>query len=271
MWDCNSRITPSDMLSGLSCGFWVFAQLPQILQNYRTKSTNGLSPGFLGLWLLGDCLNLGSCLLNKSSLRFQVLLSLFFVCNDLVLCVQYRYYSHNYVPVAHSLHPHDDGDYLNSRVKSRTSSYDGCRVPAGGVALASIPVARAVATVTVVSPGRNLSATDYAGQILAWACTAVYISSRFPQLLKNYRRKSVDGISPLLFASAFLGNLMYTLSILSSCNYLSRSRSQFLIAEAPYLIGSSGTLVFDACYFYQRSLYKRCAVRNASMDVIEMR
>lgn len=33
---------------------------------------------------------------------------------------------------------------------------------------------------------------------------------------KNFQRKSVEGLSVLLFVAAFLGNLFYVLSVLSS-------------------------------------------------------
>jgi len=95
------------------------------------------------------------------------------------------------------------------------------------------------------------------GLFLAWCCTAVYVSSRCPQLYKNYKRKSVDGISPLLFGSALIGNLTYTLSILTSCEFVEDSnKTQFFWRQLPYILGSSGTVVFDIAYFYQRYLYR---------------
>lgn len=95
------------------------------------------------------------------------------------------------------------------------------------------------------------------GLVLAWSCTFVYMSSRCPQLYKNYKRKSVEGISPILFGSALLGNLTYTLSILTSCNFLfGDSKLTFIWKELPYILGSSGTILFDIAYFYQRYIYR---------------
>ncbi|KAG8807277.1 hypothetical protein FRC17_004537, partial [Serendipita sp. 399] len=54
------------------------------------------------------------------------------------------------------------------------------------------------------------------GRISAWACTTLYLTSRLPQIWKNYTRKSVQGLSLALFVFAFLGNTFYVASILSS-------------------------------------------------------
>jgi hypothetical protein len=72
------------------------------------------------------------------------------------------------------------------------------------------------------------------GRVSAWTCTTLYLTSRLPQIWKNvsasrhhhsldpdtciqqYTRKSVQGLSLALFVFAFLGNLFYVLSILTS-------------------------------------------------------
>ena len=38
----------------LSIVSWLFAQMPQICKNYRRRSVDGLSLGFLAIWLAGD-------------------------------------------------------------------------------------------------------------------------------------------------------------------------------------------------------------------------
>lgn len=107
------------------------------------------------------------------------------------------------------------------------------------------------------SSSSSSSSSSYKiGRIIAWCCTFIYLSSRIPQLYKNYQRKSVSGINCILFASAVLGNLTYTLSILSSSDFIYNSNKlKFFINELPYILGSSGTIIFDLIYFYQRSLF----------------
>ncbi|KAF9391514.1 hypothetical protein CPC16_004215 [Podila verticillata] len=94
------------------------------------------------------------------------------------------------------------------------------------------------------------------GRIFAWVCTVFYLSSRMPQLWKNYRRKSVQGLSILMFFWAAMGNLTYTLSILNSANAVNPETSrQFLREAVPYVLGSSGTLMFDVSIFGQWLYY----------------
>ncbi|KAI9276845.1 PQ loop repeat-domain-containing protein [Phascolomyces articulosus] len=91
------------------------------------------------------------------------------------------------------------------------------------------------------------------GRIFAWICTTLYLMSRVPQIYKNHKRKSIDGLSPTLFICAALGNLTYTASILSNPNQTTAS----LVEAIPYLIGSSGTLCFDFTIFCQFLYYWR--------------
>ncbi|KAF9901564.1 hypothetical protein EC991_006012 [Linnemannia zychae] len=94
------------------------------------------------------------------------------------------------------------------------------------------------------------------GRIFAWICTVFYLSSRMPQLWKNFTRKSVQGLSILMFFWAAMGNLTYTLSILNSADALNpETRRTFLLASVPYVLGSSGTLMFDVSIFCQWLYY----------------
>ncbi|EJD02470.1 uncharacterized protein FOMMEDRAFT_141501 [Fomitiporia mediterranea MF3/22] len=105
---------------------------------------------------------------------------------------------------------------------------------------------------------REPSSERIIGRIFAWACTTLYLTSRLPQIWKNFVRKSVEGLSMYLFVFAFLGNTFYVMSILSSPN-LSRPQpaaTAFLLESMPYLLGSGGTLLFDVTIVSQSFLYR---------------
>jgi solute carrier family 66 (lysosomal lysine-arginine transporter), member 1 len=105
------------------------------------------------------------------------------------------------------------------------------------------------------------------GQIFGYICAMLYLGSRIPQLLLNYRRKSTEGISMLFFLFAFVGNLTYVLSILAygpvcerrwHCK-LGEATSiywRYIAVNLPWLIGSAGTLILDACVFCQYFVYR---------------
>ncbi|KAF9923393.1 hypothetical protein FBU30_006549 [Linnemannia zychae] len=105
------------------------------------------------------------------------------------------------------------------------------------------------------------------GRIFAWICTVFYLSSRMPQLWKNFTRKSVQGLSILMFFWAAMGNLTYTLSILNSAQAVDPETGRdFLLKSVPYVLGSSGTLMFDVSIFIQWLYY---TVDEEDPDVIE--
>jgi uncharacterized protein with PQ loop repeat len=105
------------------------------------------------------------------------------------------------------------------------------------------------------------------GQISGYVCAALYLGSRVPQLLLNYRRKSTEGISMLFFLFACLGNLTYVLSIVvykpkcgggvcqdgeGKAEYV-----RYIAVNASWLLGSFGTLLLDAGVFVQYFMYRK--------------
>lgn len=279
---CGLASVLSNGFSTLSLMSWICAQLPQIYTNYITKSAAGISPTFLILWFMGDFLSFTSCLLNDVVLKFQVYLSLFFLCNDVALCYQYYYYNSVYPrkygavsstpddddtpPIVHdftghqseAIHIHHASWTASSPLKGNSPDDYQTNITAHAPSVRKSLVVGTAVHAAVAAAQSTEPAADYnhVGLILAWSCTIVYMSSRCPQLYKNYKRKSVEGITPLLFAAALLGNLAYTLSILTSCEFLYGDSKTFFLTELPYILGSSGTIVFDVVYFYQRHIYR---------------
>jgi uncharacterized protein with PQ loop repeat len=106
------------------------------------------------------------------------------------------------------------------------------------------------------------------GQISGYVCAALYLGSRVPQLLLNYRRKSTEGISMLFFLFACLGNLTYVLSIVvykprcggrhGACldGEARAIYGKYIAVNLSWLLGSFGTLLLDACVFVQYFMYR---------------
>uniref|UniRef100_A0A383VI65 Uncharacterized protein n=1 Tax=Tetradesmus obliquus TaxID=3088 RepID=A0A383VI65_TETOB len=72
--------------------FWLVAQVPQYVRNYKTKSADALSPWFLASWLLGDTTNLLGCLLQGQQLPTTTYTAMYFVMADVFMMMQYIYY-----------------------------------------------------------------------------------------------------------------------------------------------------------------------------------
>jgi uncharacterized protein with PQ loop repeat len=109
---------------------------------------------------------------------------------------------------------------------------------------------------------------DLWGQIFGWLCAVLYLGSRVPQLLLNWRRKSTDGVSMLFFLFACLGNLTYVLSIFAfqpRCRHEDECREgeaadiywRYMLVNLSWLAGSLGTLALDMGIFVQFWVYSR--------------
>jgi uncharacterized protein with PQ loop repeat len=99
------------------------------------------------------------------------------------------------------------------------------------------------------------------GRLSAWSCTVLYMTSRMPQIWTNMQRRSVQGLSIMLFIAAATGNLLYTLSILSNPQAQSPPRSPlerraYIMESLPFLLGSGGTLIFDAIIVAQWTAWR---------------
>ncbi|CRK44830.1 hypothetical protein BN1723_016400 [Verticillium longisporum] len=93
-----SHHTPTvrDSLSGIfgsiSLTAWICLLLPQLIANYRAQSADGLSMGFLFIWLLGDITNLVGALFTHLA-PSAVALAFYFCIADIVLISQSMYYN----------------------------------------------------------------------------------------------------------------------------------------------------------------------------------
>ncbi|KAF2161286.1 hypothetical protein M409DRAFT_28324 [Zasmidium cellare ATCC 36951] len=138
-------------------------------------------------------------------------------------------------------------------------------------------VAMAHASPISHTPGRSLepfargpTKLEQAGTILSWMSTFLYLGSRLPQLIKNYRRKSTAGLSPHLFIAAFCGNLFYSSAILTNpCAWDSfaayggggwvgpegSDRATWILAALPFFLGAFGVLGLDASVGVQFLVY----------------
>jgi hypothetical protein len=120
----------------------------------------------------------------------------------------------------------------------------------------------------VINPGADVLQFNLWGQISGYICALLYLGSRVPQLLLNYRRRSTDGISMLFFLFACIGNLTYVLSILAykpicrapgHCEKGEAKKiyGKYVAVNLSWLLGSFGTLVLDGFVFVQYFLYRK--------------
>lgn len=88
-------------------------------------------------------------------------------------------------------------------------------------------------------------------QLLGYISAVLYLTARLPQIYKNYREQSCEGLSLLFFILSLMGNATYGGGIL----FHSLERN-YVVKNVPWLIGSLGTMAEDVVVFWQFNLYK---------------
>ncbi|CAH0016795.1 unnamed protein product [Clonostachys rhizophaga] len=94
------------------------------------------------------------------------------------------------------------------------------------------------------------SPLEIAGLTLGYISAVFYLCARIPQILKNYREKSCEGLAILFFMLSLTGNLTYGISLVAYSQ-----EKKYLLNALPFLIGSIGTIVEDCIIFVQFQLY----------------
>ncbi|KAL1927837.1 hypothetical protein VTP01DRAFT_3242 [Rhizomucor pusillus] len=273
------------LLGYISIFCWLNAQMPQVIKNYRLGTAESLSFTFLTVWLIGDVANFVGCILT-GQMDFQIYLSIYFIGIDTLLCIQWLYYvkypdnwlrrclnpecdspkiptttpttkETQVIDESSLLLLHEQDSYQSTSASSTTAktllafgflaTLGGVTTPSAGLTSQDVYVDE--------SWDRNL----WIGRVSAWVCTGLYLSSRIPQILRNFKRHSVEGLAIALFLCAAGGNLTYTLSIFTNPHQTRES----LLEAVPYILGSAGTLMFDLTIFLQYLFYNHQSTKSA--------
>ncbi|KAI9047375.1 hypothetical protein LZ554_008821 [Drepanopeziza brunnea f. sp. 'monogermtubi'] len=317
----------SGILGSISIACWIVVFSPQIVENFRRGSADGLSLQFIIVWLAGDVFNILGAVL-QGVLPTMLVLAIYYTIADIVLllqCFYYRGFTWKDEVVSPKLQdgtatrngnlgePNEQTGLLASSsdrdrdVERRASSISASHLspavplldehnpPPVKKVTSSLQAAlfNTIAVLMVVAAGvlgwyiSNRSHISDAppphtpkhphpeplilnlwGQIFGYFCAVLYLGSRVPQLLLNYRRRSTEGVSMLFFLFACIGNLTYVLSIFAyephctgafgKCagGEASRIYGRYILINASWLAGSLGTLFLDAAIFAQFFIYR---------------
>lgn len=306
--------------SSISIACWIVVFTPQILENFRRKSADGLSLIFVVVWLSGDIFNvIGGTLQHIQPT--MIVLAAYYVIADTVLLVQCLYYrGYTFLPRPlknqdnHAVEDHESEDspllwreiprpqiYGRRASSSSVSTYaalskcttDSLTSTSGRSkirsALAKLGAILLVFLAGIIGwdishhysayfstqPPSNIPSMRPSpaslvlwGQIFGYICAALYLGARIPQIVQNYCRKSTEGLSPLFFIFACLGNLTYVLSIFThtpSCASVegreiagcrNKEYARYILVNTSWIIGSAGTFMLDLVIFGQFCHYQ---------------
>lgn len=89
------------------------------------------------------------------------------------------------------------------------------------------------------------------GQGLGWVMTVTYLAARVPQLFKNCRRGTTEGLSLFMFVLLVLGSITYVLSI-----FIRSTAAEFVVPKLPWLIEALGAIFLDGSIVLQIFYYR---------------
>ena len=171
-------VTPREKIGfafGLSSTIiWMWAQIPQMYLNYKNKRTEGLSFAFLCLLIVGDLSNLLGITITHG-LFTQRITSSWFLIQDFLVGVQYIYYTY--------IRPHCYHQPTDNVKYDKNGNYNNI-IPAIPLLLS---VSQAASNTNSNSLKGPYDPPMLYGTILGWVSAVLYISSRFPQIIKNFK------------------------------------------------------------------------------------
>ncbi|KAJ2081353.1 hypothetical protein H4R24_002411 [Coemansia sp. RSA 988] len=91
---------------------------------------------------------------------------------------------------------------------------------------------------------------ELVAQIMGTASAVMYIMAYVPQALKNYRRKSCEGLSMWMFLLSLVGNTTYALAIM-----VVSLQPHYLAPYVPWILGSLIPCLIQAIVLYQFYVY----------------
>lgn len=237
-------------------------QVGRMADVVESKSADGVSLGFVGLWAIGDVLNLAGSLWAQL-VPTTIVVAVYYILSDAVIICEALYYRaiaaskneiahEEYAPLLHAASDESSNSPKTSILKEILYNTLAClAVTALGVF--GWYVSNLVLNDRHTSPHSPDSHTTLSigPQILGYSAAMLYLCARIPQILKNYRKQRTDGLALLFFVFSVFGNLTYAASILAFS-----SDRDYLVTNISWLLGSLGTLVFDFVILLQFLAYR---------------
>jgi uncharacterized protein with PQ loop repeat len=219
-----------------------------LIENYKSGSADGISLSFLIVWFIGDITNLAGALW-AGLVPTVIALAIYFCFADLVLISQCVYYNMKNSRRARKTstrsqdsveapllgrrdssniglpgsHRRDSAASRRRRASSLPTIADveegGSEWVKNALSIAGICVVGAAGWAIAWKTGVWVpqsthgdaagTETPIGAEILGYASAVAYLGARIPQIIKNQREKSCEGLSLLFFMLSLLGNATY--------------------------------------------------------------
>lgn len=261
------RIMVSDISGVISMALWMVVGMPQLIQNcLNIDGAGGISKFLLIFWILGDTTNLIGAVLTHQ-LKAQVYIAIWYVCQDLLMSAQYLYYRCKKRKERKAAQKADAAVRARQEVVPAVLCLSGFLTlwawtlpPPGDSAGPRRSTSRTLLWSAEQDSSFFKGPDDVAGYAIGIISAILYVFSRTTQIRKNYRRRSTEGISSIMFIMAVLGNLTYGASVLIRC-----VEAVYVLRHLPWLVGSLGIILLDVTILVQSRIY---GTRRLDFDIL---
>ncbi|KAK9465796.1 PQ loop repeat-domain-containing protein [Lipomyces arxii] len=270
------------VLSGsISIACWAMVFSPQLYDIFRRQNADNLSVVFLWLWFLGDMANITGCILQET-LPTMTILAVYNTLTDLVMIFQAAYYRRTRLRKlfsAYAFNSSDGEDDETTEDKEEVEYFQSLVVPPRRIwkstffkfGIVFMIVLSSLIGLYCATNGHLYNAPmkyynpniplHLLGQLCGWFCASVYVISRVPQIVLNYKQKSCHSASLIYVLFASGGNFTFIVSILALDNSW-----HYLFVNSSWLWGTFCSLTLDYVIVLQLWHYDPNRVKSVKTD-----
>lgn len=213
------------VLSTVSIIFYSIVYLPQFLLIYKTKSSDGISIWTLLLWTQADVLSLIGTIVLYMHTSIVIIGWYHFIIGVLMITIVLIY-----------------KDRFITLTPTRVYKHTFIQQCITSIIITTINIS--VCTFLNIFIDKPY---DTAGGLLGWISMTFYLVGRFPQIWLNYKRKSTQGLSLLMYIFTILGNATYIAVITVD--------PQTIQSNIPWIITGIVSIILDIFTISQHYFY----------------
>lgn len=227
----------------LSNVIWMFVYVPQFLKNISQKNVEAVSFLMILFALTGDILSYISS--KAKHLSYVIIFGSFYhSIFSSILLSQWIYYK---------IRNYEDRNILSISSVSR----DLCKNINFYFSICFL----LILSVIRISSESGLIENPIFFDYLAWCSTLIFIIARIPQIILNYKRKTIDGLSKWTFIMICFANTLFFISLIVKMIDLNDNERQTYIKDnLQWIFGCTITTIFDFVILYQFKIYSNYIV-----------
>lgn len=228
----NSFEIASYAFSILSICFYSVVYYPQFYEIYKTKRADGISVWMLLVWSQADFISLVGTIVLQLEVSLLIV-GWYHVFIGLCMTLYTLYYT-------------SSGNSSSKTIK-----------------LGIVTVYYLINLSVCIYLNASWIYNYEAGIAFGWLASVLYIIGRLPQLYLNFKRKSTEGLSVLMYWLTIAGNTSYLISVL-----VYSIEPEYINLNMPWIIMVVVTVLMDIVVILQAFYYKKRVVLQSNENRI---